>query len=108
MNDAATIKKISQCHQNTPTSDMLLHWEQKSPTIQRSIEKTLLRFRQAIGNQFCLQTLDVIVKPLPQRPQTSHKRCGVIASLNSRILPNSVQGSLGCEFLFGKLKCENT
>ena len=51
---------------NTLTSDMLLNWEQKSLTTQRSIRKTQLRFRQVVGSQFCLQILDVIVKSLPQ------------------------------------------
>ena len=56
---------------NTPC-DMLLNWEQKCQATQRSIRKTRLRFRQDIGSQLFLQTLDVIVKSLQQ---TFHKRC---------------------------------
>ena len=69
---------------------MLLNWEQKSLTTQKLIRKTQLRFRHDIGSQFCLQTLDVIVKSLPQTmTQTrSHKRCDIIASQNGRILPD--------------------
>ena len=66
MEDATTIKKFLNVIENTTTSDMLLNWEQKSPTTHRSISKTQLRFRQDIGSQFCLQTLDVVVKSLPQ------------------------------------------